>query len=1855
MEKTFTKPFTLLYKICLILIILSGTSIPAIAKIVSLNKITVYADDQTINFNDIPVKTYGDTKIFNPGATASSGLTVTYISSDITVARVVGGTNIEIMSAGTVTITAEQPGSAQYNRATRVSKTLIINKADLSIKADNQTRVYGNNNPGLTVAYSGFKYNDNVLTVRPTVSTVATVNSAVGTYPITIRGGSSVNYNILSRNEGTLTITRAPLTITARDKVKTYGTPNTALTVAYTGFKNRENANVLLSPAVVSTTVNTTTVPGTYPIEVNGATAQNYTITNVNGTFTVDKANLKITAVNKTKVYGAALPALTTTYTGFVLGQDATVLSNPVTISTTALQTSTVGTYPITASGAVAANYNITYTQGTLTVTKATLRITADNKTKAFGTENPELTLTYSGFVLGETPAVLTDAAVAVTTAQTNSAVGKYPITINGGVADNYTVIKTNGTLTINKAVLTITANSKSKEYGSENPVLTFTYSGFVDGDSENSLTTLPTISTTAVTSSNAGRYPITVRGAVSNNYSITYVNSILTISKAIITVTANDVTRLYGSTTPALSFTYSGFVNGQTATVITRRPTITAPVTSTSPAGTYVITVANAAATNYDFVYETGALTIAKRTITFTATSKTKAYGAAVPGLTYTYTGLITGERIGVVTGTPQLSTTATQTSERGVYPITIGGDVTAQNYNIAFVDGTLTVGKALVTVTVANKSKIYGRANPVFTYTYSGFANGDNESSLTTLPETPTTTATESSPVGTYAITTTGGASDDNYDFKYVAGRLTITRKTLTVTIAGATKVYGQPNPQGAYTISGFVNGDTEETSITSKPVLVFPAENTRAGTFNITGTPGVASNYQFAFVNGRFTITRAPLQIAANNESREYGKPNPNFTATYTGFVNGDTEAALTTAPTISTTATLNSDLGAYPITVSGAVAANYSITYVPGTLTVTRIKLIVKAENKARDYGSANPEFTLTYSGFVNGDSEALFTAQPVASTTANASSNAGSYDINVSGGAIPGYDLIYQKGTLTVNKAVLTVNGQDATRIYGAANPVFTAAYTGFVNGETPEVLTRQATGSTTAITASPVGTYPINFSGATAANYTFTYNPSILTVTPASLLITANNKSRVYGAANPVFNATYSGFVNGETPGVLTRPATFTTTATTASPVGNYAITPGGAVSANYNITYANGTLTITKAQIVAKADDKTKTYGDANPAFTVTYTGFANGETSAVLTSLATASANVNATTVPGNYAITPSGGLAANYDLTYANGTLTISKAVLTVTANDVSRAYGVANLAFVLTYSGFKGTDDAASLTTAPTATTTATAISPAGNYAIVPANGVSDKYSFSYRNGTLTIGKTNLVITAENKAKLYGTANPALTVTYSGFINGDTPASLTTAPVVTTAANTASAVGTYAIIASGAVSNNYNIIYSNGILTVNKAQLTVTADNKTKIYGEANPAFTVSYSGFVNGENSTVLTSPATTSVAANVNAGTGAGTYAITPAGATAANYNMVYINGTLTINKAQLTITANNATRLFGTANPAFTVTYSGFLNGDNAASIGTPPTVTTTATVTSPVGTYPISPGQAASANYSFVYANGVLTITAANTTITFATLPAKTFGDADFAPTATNTVNEPMVYTSGNTAVATIVNGNIHIVGAGTTTITAAFAANSNYSQTAPVSQLLVVNKANQVITFNTLPAITRGESYTVTGLTASSGLPVTLTSADVTLVSVQGLTLNGNQIGNTTITATQAGNNNYNAAAVVMQPVQVINVAGKVDIEVHQAVSPNGDGINDVLFIEGIKNHPNNQVTVINRNGVKIFEIKGYDNVTRVFDGHSNINGALQQPGTYFYLIEYMVNGQGRHLTGYFVLKY
>jgi hypothetical protein len=181
---------------------------------------------------------------------------------------------------------------------------------------------------------------------------------------------------------------------------------------------------------------------------------------------------------------------------------------------------------------------------------------------------------------------------------------------------------------------------------------------------------------------------------------------------------------------------------------------------------------------------------------VTITAENKTMTYGDDVPSLTYKSSG-------GMLNGTPKLSTTATKTSSVGTYPIKVEqGTVT--NENIIYVDGTLTIEKAPLTIGAQDVTITEGDDIPVFTLTYSGWRNNDTEANAFTKKPTATTTATKTSDPGTYSITVSGGEAK-NYALTYMQGTLTIEAKPKVLPdVSGMTKVHDFDFTQSDYHIT-------------------------------------------------------------------------------------------------------------------------------------------------------------------------------------------------------------------------------------------------------------------------------------------------------------------------------------------------------------------------------------------------------------------------------------------------------------------------------------------------------------------------------------------------------------------------------------------------------------------------------------------------------------------------------------------------------------------------------------------------------------------------------------------------------------------------------------------------------------------------------------------------------------------------------------------------------------------------------------------------------------------------------------------------------------------------------------------
>ncbi|RKR04803.1 gliding motility-associated-like protein [Flavobacterium sp. 90] len=1743
-------------------------NVATISSTVSPATLTVTADNKT--------KVYGDA---NPTLTVSyagfvNGDTVT----SLTTAPSVSTTALVVSGVGSYPITAT--GAVNPNYAfTYVNGNLSINTANLTVTADDQTKTYGSANPTFTVAYSGFVNGDTeaVLLIPATVTTTADTSSPVGVYPLTVSGATAVNYTMSYTTGATLTITTAALTITADDQTKTYGSANPTLTASYTGFVNGDTAASLDTPATISTVAVTGSPVGSYPIVASGALDSNYTITFVNGNLAVTTATLTITADDKSKTYGSANPALTASYTGFVNGDTAASLDTSVTINTVAVTGSPVGSYPIVASGALDSNYTITFVNGNLAVTTATLTITADDKSKTYGSANPALTASYTGFVNGDTAASLDTPATISTVAITGSPVGSYPIVASGALDSNYTITFVNGNLAVTTAALTITADDKSKTYGSANPTLTASYTGFVNGDTAASLYTPATISTIANNASPVGSYPIVANGALDSNYTITFVNGNLSVTTATLTITADDQTKTYGSANPTLTASYTGFVNGDTATSLDTPATISTIAVTGSAVGSYPIMASGALDSNYTITFVNGNLAVTTATLTITADDQTKTYGSANPVLTASYTGFVNGDTAASLDTPATISTVAVTGSPVGSYPIVASGALDS-NYTITFVNGNLAVTTATLTITADDKSKTYGSANPALTASYTGFVNGDTAASLDT-PAAISTVAVTGSPVGSYPIVASG-ALDSNYTITFVNGNLAVTTATLTITADDKSKTYGSANPALTASYTGFVNGDTAASLDTPAAISTIAVTTSPVGTYPIVASGALDSNYTITFVNGNLAVTTATLTITADDQTKTYGSANPALTASYTGFVNGDTATSLDTPATLSTIANNASPVGSYPIVASGALDSNYTITFVNGNLAVTTATLTITADDQTKTYGSANPTLTASYTGFANGDTAASLDIPATISTVAVTGSPVGSYPIVASGALDSNYTITFVNGNLSVTTATLTITADDKSKTYGSANPTLTSSYAGFVNGDTAASLDTPATLSTVAIIGSPVGSYPIVASGALDSNYTITFVNGNLAVTTATLTITADDKSKTYGYANPTLTASYTGFVNGDTAASLDTPVTINTVAVTGSPVGSYPIVASGALDSNYTITFVNGNLAVTTATLTITADDKTKTYGSVNPTLTASYTGFVNGDTAASLDTPATISTIAVTTSPVGTYPIVASGALDSNYTITFVNGNLAVTTATLTITADDQTKTYGSANPVLTASYTGFVNGDTAASLDTPATLSTIANNASPVGSYPIVASGALDSNYTITFVNGNLAVTTATLTITADDQTKTYGSANPTLTASYNGFVNGDTAASLDTPAALSTVAIMGSPVGSYPIVASGALDSNYTITFVNGNLSVTTATLTITADDKTKTYGSVNPTLTASYSGFVNGDTAASLDTPATISTIAVTTSPVG--TYPIVASGALDLNYVINYVPGVLTVTSSASNVNLASLTINSGLLNPAFspnTLLYNVNVGNDID-------TETITVSSEDPLATIKI---------------NGITIVNGGSLT--------------------------PISLITGiNKMVVTVTSPD------GLVTKTYILNIIKEASDIATLSNLTISNGVLEPVFKSDVTSYDAAVKYDVKSITVT---PI------VTDLNSH-ITVNGVAVANATASTPIILNAGENIITTVVTAedgittetytITIYKAVGPDKVVANNILSPNGDGKNDFWEIKDILLYPNNTVTVYDRAGRIVYSKKSYANEWGgIFDG-SPLNN-----DTYYYLID------------------
>lgn len=821
-------------------------------------------------------------------------------------------------------------------------------------------------------------------------------------------------------------------------------------------------------------------------------------------------------------------------------------------------------------------------------------------------------------------------------------------------------------------------------------------------------------------------------------------------------------------------------------------------------------------------------------------------------------------------------------------------------------------------------------------------------------------------------------------------------------------------------------------------------------------------------------------------------------------------------------------------------------------------------------------------------------------------------------------------------TVTVNKAMLTVTAKDTTIVYrgtgfSGGNGV---TYSGFVKQETAAVISGTLTYSGSSQGAIAVGEYTIVPGGLSAANYTFTYVPGKLSISKATLIITATDMVKTYDGIPVAGGAaiSFSGFVPGDDVSVLGGGLVYSGTSQGAVDAGSYVITPGGYTSDNYAINYYSGTLTISKAALIIRANDAGKPY-DGN-AYTggngVTYTGFVNNESAAVLTGMLTYSGNSQGAIAAGAYNIIPGGLSATNYAISFQPGTLTISTLILTITANDAAKVYD--GTAYTggngIIFSGFVDNDDPTVLSGTLTYTGSAQGAVNANSYTITPRGFTSAKYNIVYISGTLNISKAPLTAIANDVSKLYDgqVYTGGNGVYYTGLLNNDDATAVTGNPTYSGTSQGAVSSGTYPIMPVGLTAANYTITYAPGTLTIQKVPLMITINDADRCFGTANPAFSFSYSGFVNNETAAVLTTAL--SVSTNADAQSVAGAYPITATGAAAGNYDITYTAGTLTIHPPLSSTISAAGTVLCGPAD-AVTLTASGNYTYEWYLDDVLMPGITTAGLSAVETGTY----------TAKVTDANSCTSGTDNGVTLTRVLAPAVSFSTARYC------AGVPVIFQNTSAAGADVTYTWYSGDGQQASSTAAQFTYSTAGDYTAALTITPVACPALAVTATENITVVAPAAGQRLTTIDATT-LPVQLTARTLegaTYTWLPGTGLSGTAIYNpvATINGTQEYliQMEFASGCTTTDTLRVnAGMTGQL-VGIANAFSPNGDGLNDLLRVHLKAGAQLRYFKVFNRVGARVFYTK---NASDGWDG--NMYHTPQPAGAYIWIVE-VVDVDGR----------
>jgi gliding motility-associated-like protein len=1019
--------------------------------------------------------------------------------------------------------------------------------------------------------------------------------------------------------------------------------------------------------------------------------------------------------------------------------------------------------------------------------------------------------------------------------------------------------------------------------------------------------------------------------------------------------------------------------------------------------------------------------------------------------------------------------------------------------------------------------------------------------------------------------------------------------TNITITVTDAAPTSLeYSTPNVLFKGVLINSLTPSYSGGAIVSYTISPsLPAGLTfNTSTGAITGRPSVPSastNYTIIGTNSGGTVSKTISILVNDNEPTDLSYPTPNI------FQVGAVITPLT--PTIyggvATRYSIDRPLptGLNFNTTTGVISGTPTQITANTTYIVTAFNLMGRS-NTTLDITIGGPASNLSYGGnlmlarnvimttvnpTINSNTSVTYSFSPalpaglVFDTTTGqifgmptTSQSAQSYTVTANNGFVPNATVTFTIAVVDV-PSISYVTPSNYTAGVAISNLIPTVSgLTPITFSIAPSLPSGMLFDTTTGvITGTPTSYTP-------TANYTITATNAVGS-TPVTIPITVNKRiptigslsigNKTYGDANfDIVNPSTNSSGTFSYVSSNTAVATISGNTVSITGAGSATITANLASDADYDIGTTTATLTVNKAiPTIGSIASISKTFGDAN--FNLT------APTSNSSGSFSYASSDSNVVSIIGNTVTIVGAGTAtitaaqagdANYDPRSVTTTITVNKAVATLSAmTGVTKNFGDPNFNIVVPTSAGTGviTFVSSNSNVATISGNTVTIIG-AGTATITAIQATDANYLGATTSTTLTVNKIAPTLGAMTTiSKVFGDANFTITPPSTNSTGAFTyTSSDTNVATISGAVVSIVGAGTATISVDQAMDSNYLAAATSVSLAVNKAPVVFgTTTAITKNYGDADfiltPPQTNSTGTFTYSSNN-----PSIATINGNLVTIHGIGTTTITVNQATTTNYLSGSTTISLVVNKTLPTIgSIASITKTFGDA--AFNLTaptsnstgaFSYASSDSNVVSI-----IGNTVTIVG-AGTATITAAQAGDANYDPRSVTNTITVNKALPVLTVMTPITKVYGDASFGinlPTSSSTAG--VILASSNTNVATISGNTISIIGVGTATITATQVANTNYLGTT-TSTTLTVNKTTPVLSnFNAISKTTDDAPFTLIAPTSSGGTGlITYSSSNPSVATISGnmVTITGS--GSTLITATKEGDTNYNVQSISAQ---------------------------------------------------------------------------------------------------------